>query len=192
MNLTKDITFSPDNLTKNSFVIINYSGKFKKNTRVFIEYSYEKFENNLNNYKSKEMIKTVDNNFYVLLYLEDIGDLYIRFKNKRRETNNENSNYFTLHVSDSQSTNVSVSDLSNIIPEDIPATENIVYQNVSLESPIQQELALVPVKEHHLGVPRKGLRFSYKLNKRIRLILYKLFRSLPNFITGNYRRRINL
>ena len=53
-------------------------------------------------------------------------------------------------------------------------------------------LALVPMKDRGLEFPRKGLRFSYKLNKRIRLMLYKLFRNLPNFITGNYRRRLNL
>ena len=53
-------------------------------------------------------------------------------------------------------------------------------------------LALIPMKDRGLEFPRKGLRFSYKLNKRIRLMLYKLFRNLPNFITGNYRRRLNL
>lgn len=39
---------------------------------------------------------------------------------------------------------------------------------------------------------KRGLRKSYIWSKKIRIALYKLFRSLPRFITGNYRRRINL
>lgn len=39
---------------------------------------------------------------------------------------------------------------------------------------------------------KKGLRFGYKLNKKIRITLIKLYRLMPNFIKGDYRRRINL
>ncbi len=58
--------------------------------------------------------------------------------------------------------------------------------------PVPETMALMPMSDKDLIHPRHGLRFSYKLNKKIRLIIYKLFRRLPNFITGNYRRRINL
>ena len=57
---------------------------------------------------------------------------------------------------------------------------------------VPETMALIPMSGRDLIHPRHGLRFSYKLNKRIRLIIYKLFKRLPNFITGNYRRRINL
>lgn len=57
---------------------------------------------------------------------------------------------------------------------------------------VMPTMALIPMNERGLVYPRRGLRFSYKLNKRIRLIILKLFKRLPNFITGNYRRRINL
>lgn len=36
------------------------------------------------------------------------------------------------------------------------------------------------------------LRKTYIWRKKIKLLLYKLFSSLPRFITGNYRRRLNL
>ena len=39
---------------------------------------------------------------------------------------------------------------------------------------------------------KKGLRFGYKLNKKIKITLIKLYRLMPNFIKGDYRRRINL
>ena len=79
--------------------------------------------------------------------------------------------------------------------------ENIIDDNngnlyISTIAPVQNEtssdVSLIPVNQNALIYPRKGLRFSYKLNKRIRLAIYKLIRKLPNFITGNYRRRINL
>ena len=39
---------------------------------------------------------------------------------------------------------------------------------------------------------RKRLRFGYKLNKKIKIALMKAYRLMPNFIKGDYRRRINL
>lgn len=41
-------------------------------------------------------------------------------------------------------------------------------------------------------LPKKGLRKTYIWSKKVRILIYKLFRTLPRFITGNYRRRINL
>ena len=72
------------------------------------------------------------------------------------------------------------------------STANQVETEQLSDYSVPTTLALVPMKDRGLEFPRKGLRFSYKLNKRIRLMLYKLFRNLPNFITGNYRRRLNL
>lgn len=39
---------------------------------------------------------------------------------------------------------------------------------------------------------RPRLRRTYIWSKKIKLAIYKLMNSLPRFITGNYRRRINL
>lgn len=72
----------------------------------------------------------------------------------------------------------------NLAMETACETDNVVA--------VPETMALMPMNDRDLVHPRHGLRFSYKLNKRIRLIIYKLFRRLPNFITGNYRRRINL
>lgn len=72
----------------------------------------------------------------------------------------------------------------NLAMETACETDNVVA--------VPETMALMPMNDRDLIHPRRGLRFSYKLNKKIRLIIYKLFRRLPNFITGNYRRRINL
>lgn len=68
----------------------------------------------------------------------------------------------------------------------------VVTTQANVNYAVPPTMALVPMKDRGLEFPRHGLRFSYKLNKRIRLALYKLFRKLPSFITGNYRRRLNL
>lgn len=53
--------------------------------------------------------------------------------------------------------------------------------------------ALTVVKDSSIQeTGRRHLRFSYKLNKKIRIMLIKLYRLMPSFITGDYRRRINL
>lgn len=94
-------------------------------------------------------------------------------------------------------------DIDDFTEEELLLASTSVSINVqSVSTPVESvpeihytvpsTLALVPMKERGLIFPRRGLRFSYRLNKRIRLMLYKLFRKLPSFITGNYRRRLNL
>ena len=70
---------------------------------------------------------------------------------------------------------------------------NYFTKELKLEDSTQNynsELSLVPLTQQKLST--KKLRFSYKLNKRIKILLIKLYRQLPSFLTGNYRRRINL
>ena len=51
---------------------------------------------------------------------------------------------------------------------------------------------LLVKEENAVSIRRTGLRKSYIWKKKIKLVLYKFMISLPRFITGNYRRRINL
>ena len=51
---------------------------------------------------------------------------------------------------------------------------------------------LLVVKSELPFLKPTGLRKTYLLNKKIKLFFYKVFRKLPRFITGNYRRRLNL
>lgn len=66
-------------------------------------------------------------------------------------------------------------------------SENYVFQIKEENTELVVTKSSLPyLQEQH------GLRKSYIWSKKIRLFLYKIFRSLPRFITGNYRRRLNL
>lgn len=54
-----------------------------------------------------------------------------------------------------------------------------------------ENTALAITNNNSLSIHNK-LRKSYLFKKKLRLAIYKLITSLPRFITGNYRRRINL
>lgn len=198
MNMIENITYFPEKLSKNSLAIINYFGFLNTSDKIYIEYSYDKdaFSNNL--IRRAEMSKISDYSF-ALISLESADNLYFRFSDDFGHFDDNNGQFYQKEISSQEEalyTNsttllseyeyLNLNNKSNIINK--ISNEDLHIDNFDETS--SQTMALVPIKEHSLA--RKGLRFSYKLNKRIKLLLIKLFRKLPSFITGNYRRRINL
>lgn len=149
-----------NNIESNSLSVINYYGDLKDCDSLYIEYTFNSFEDTLS-IKKQKMTK-LDDCSHVILNLDNNDNdeiLHFRFvTDDGRIDDNNGQNFEKIINNQSEQTN--------------------------------QEMALVPISEKKLA--RKGLRFSYRLNKRIRLLLIKLYRKLPSFITGNYRRRINL
>lgn len=205
MKNVENVTYFPDKLTKDSLVIINYFGKLNNtNQNLYIEYSYDTIPTNSNSTRKAQMSK-VTNYSFVLVDLEDADTIYFRFVDEYGTFDNNNGKFYqktfehssvqtyseptTLLDEYKKSNNNST--IVKPISEDLFANEPIPEPEEEYK-PIENTMALVPIKERGLVYARKGLRFSYKLNKRIKLLLIKLFRSLPSFLTGNYRRRINL
>lgn len=98
---------------------------------------------------------------------------------------NDNNEYeIDIELGDNSSIDMCFKDSNN-------KWDNNDYSNYIFQ--IKEEnvdLTLTPSSLPYLQ--KNGLRKSYLWNKKIRILLYKLFRNLPRFITGNYRRRINL
>lgn len=74
--------------------------------------------------------------------------------------------------------------------------DKTIEQQISSEQSFEEKANCLPVivdnEKTYISKKKKRLSFTYKLNKRIKIFLIKLYRLMPNFITGNYRRRINL
>ncbi len=70
--------------------------------------------------------------------------------------------------------------------------DNNFEMNYYYEPERKTEANIVVVEEKAIDKKRKKLRKTYIWSKKIKLAVYKLIISLPRFITGNYRRRINL
>lgn len=149
------------NIISRSLSIINYHGFLKACDPLYIEYTFDSFENS-DSIKKLKMTK-LPNYSHVIVPLDNISTkkIYFQFITEDGKIDNNNNNYFT--------------------------------KELKLEAPMlnyNSELSLVPLTQQKLST--KKLRFSYKLNKRIKILLIKLYRQLPSFLTGNYRRRINL
>lgn len=159
--MTNPNTALGNNIKLNSLSIINYYGFLKSYEPLYIEYTFDSFENS-QSIKKLKMSKLSDF-YHVLIPLDNIssGKIYFQFITEDGKLDNNNNNYFYKDINE-------------------------------IESPLNcnTELSLIPLKSKKLQCNK--LRFSYKLNKRIKILLIKLYRKLPNFITGNYRRRINL
>ncbi len=203
MNDIEKVTYFPKKLTKNSLVIINYFGSLNNNQKLYIEFSYDDISSFNTSLRKTEMSKLTDYSL-ALITIEDATKLYFRFVDNNGNIDDNNGMFYqkTIEQESTQSYSEISSLLSeyknsnnnshiatNIVTNDIqtPQTSDSFENNNNIETPC---MALVPLKDQSLA--RKGLRLSYKLNKRIKLLLIKLFRKLPSFITGNYRRRINL
>lgn len=192
--MVENITCFPEKLSKNSLVTINYFGFLNTSDKIYIEYSYDKdaFSNNL--IRRSEMSKVSDYSF-VLISLESADNLYFRFSDDFGHFDDNNGQFYQKAISSQEealytNSTTLLSEYLNNNSNIINQVSNEVLHIDNFDETPSQAMALVPLKEHSLA--RKGLRFSYKLNKRIKLLLIKLFRKLPSFITGNYRRRINL
>lgn len=106
---------------------------------------------------------------------------------------NDWSNYFEKELSqndDKYEIDIELGNVSSIticFRDSNDKWDNNDYNNYVFQ--IKEENVALVVSEPSL--PNK-LRKSYLLSKKIRVFLYKLLRILPRFVTGNYRRRINL
>lgn len=217
MNFTKDISFYPSTLTKNSRLVINYTGKLKNSAKLFLEYSYSDFRGFDNPDTEVVEMLPVSEYFYVLVNLKNADHFYFRFVNNEGIIDDLNGITYCEQIHENVNSVLYDSTISNdtknidethynmvenniienypkisntIVTNTVHSTTDTIENNDNSNTPVN--LAMVPIKERNMLQARKGLRFTYKLNKRIKLILIKLFRSLPSFITGNYRRRINL
>ena len=95
----------------------------------------------------------------------------------------ENTNDEINNKNDATDTTNEVTIKTNSDYENNQFEDNIYINNNSLI--VSQNKGLKSRKRH-------GLSFSYKMNKKIKIALIKLYRVLPNFLKGDYRRRINL
>lgn len=193
MNNVKNVTYFPEKLTKDSLVIINYFGPLNTSEKLYIEYFYDENSIDNNSIRKAEMSKVTDYSF-VLVSPEYASNLYFRFVDDNGNFDDNNGKFYQKIVE--ESSEKIYSEPSSLLSEYKKSNNNshIATNNTQklYDEDFENEyepitnMALVPIKERRLA--RKGLRFSYKLNKRIKLLLIKL----PSFITGNYRRRINL
>ena len=86
-------------------------------------------------------------------------------------------------------------DLFNYTNEDIipEPNENTYTKDIQDNQQIITNNALIVSSDKKIKcTKRHGLSFGYKMNKKIKISLIKLYRMLPNFLKGDYRRRINL
>ena len=102
-----------------------------------------------------------------------------------------------------EETNANVDEISNNVEiiinknETLSNEENIQEKNKKYDSQLsnieQEEKSLIVQSDKSIKKSkRKGLSFGYKMNKKIKIALIKIYRLMPNFIKGDYRRRINL
>lgn len=157
-----------------STATISYSGNLINSNTLYVEYSYFPF-NSVNTVYNKLEMNKIENTYSVSIPIEKARTIYFRFINDNNQiSTSEDKQGFQMIVKESSSKNITTKEAEVISDQ------------------ITNSLAMIPLKERNLNYAKKGLRFSYKLNNRIKLLLYKLLTRLPNFITGNYRRRINL
>lgn len=210
MKISENITISQTD--KEKILNLNYISTLTNN--LSLEYSNLPFnsgDNSNENIKKIEMTKTEDY-FTAEISFENTPEIYFRILNENNEIvtidtkqdfivsydniKEASENITTGGVSENSETinNSSTYVVSEEVNNEGTSTEidngNTYPQLDNINVPTS--LAMVPIKEQNLMYAKHGLRFTYRLNKKIRLILYKLFQKLPSFITGNYRRRINL
>lgn len=182
MDTAKIISYSPEELKTNSSVIINYFGNLNSSQQLYIEYFYDDILNSNTSIIKAKMSKVAGHSF-VFISIEGLNKIFFRFVD---ENGNIDDNLGAFYQKDIGAV---FSEISSVQKEE-QSLNSTSYPEKFEEVEEVPNMALVPIRESSLA--RKGLRFSYKLNKRIKLLLIKLFRKLPSFITGNYRRRINL
>ena len=168
-----------------SIATITYSGNLITSNKLYVEYSYTPL-NSIEIITNKLEMTKAENAFSALIHVEKEGIIYFRFINENNQiSSSEDGVGFQIPIKFFTSENNEENNEENI-------NTTTINENEAILNPVPNALSMIPLKERNLIYARKGLRFSYKLNKRIKLLLIKLFTKLPNFITGNYRRRINL
>ena len=203
MKITEDIIILPNDLENNASAELYYLGSLPTLKQLFVEYTYLPSTNTTAPINTNKLeMKKIGNSFSVTIPLENTSEFYFRLLDENNAViTSEGKQEFSIFVNNSFEDNISSANkMENIWNNDQTNTSTYtqatvatpVQNKVSEEKKVSDSLAMVPIKEKNLIYARNGLRLSYRLNKKIRLILYKLFRKLPNFITGNYRRRINL
>lgn len=192
MKLSENVIVSK--LEENQYLVKVLSSLDKE---ISLEYSFAPFSNKKKS-KKKNTVLLLERKGCIysanIIANSGIQDIYFRLlDDKNKIIILDNKQEFHIETCD-------IDDQEEDFDEEDIALATSFIPSINFDEPTTLEqavsvpvtMALVPMKDRGLEFPRRGLRFSYKLNKRIRLILYKLFRKLPNFITGNYRRRLNL
>ena len=200
MNQYLNLNFFPNNLQKNSLELITYLGKLQNSNKLYIEYSYFG-TNNFDFEKKVEELRKYKNAFSSIIYLENFSNLVFRFVDDNGTIDDNDGNFYNLELTSVASkNNYQLSDLQKLL---VNTKSQMVksekadailseFQESKKAVEIPQETTALVVTKSKKPSNKRHLSFSYKLNKRIKLALIKLFRSMPSFITGNYRRRINL
>ena len=167
----------------------------------------EEIRVNENDTSNTEEIETIDNE---ILNTEEIKVIEDEILNTEEieAIDNEISNTEEIKVIEDEilnieETNANVDEISNNVEiiinknETLSNEENIQEKNKKYDSQLsnieQEEKSLIVQSDKSIKKSkRKGLSFGYKMNKKIKIALIKIYRLMPNFIKGDYRRRINL
>jgi len=170
MKIAKAVVVFLNEYDNNSKIEVAYYCKNMQDSLCpFVSYSFSSDKD----FSIAQMVKNNDY-YHLVLEVEKNNDFFFSIIDN-------NSDEYHLYLGD-KAQNCKL--IKNENKEDI-IKEEIIEEN--------NQKALVPVENQKLSVvKKKKLKFAYRLNKRIRIMLIKLYRILPSYITGNYRRRINL
>ena len=147
-----------------------------------------------NEISNTEEIETIDNEILNTEEIETIDNEIL---------NTEEIKVIEDEILNIEETNANVDEISNNVEiiinknESLSNEENIQEKNKKYDSQLsnieQEEKSLIVQSDKSIKKSkRKGLSFGYKMNKKIKIALIKIYRLMPNFIKGDYRRRINL
>ena len=147
-----------------------------------------------NEISNTEEIETIDNEILNTEEIETIDNEIL---------NTEEIKVIEDEILNIEETNANVDEISNNVEiiinknEALSNEENIQEKNKKYDSQLsnieQEEKSLIVQSDKSIKKSkRKGLSFGYKMNKKIKIALIKIYRLMPNFIKGDYRRRINL
>jgi hypothetical protein len=170
MKITKEISVILSKYDESSIIeIIYFNGKALDKVCPFLSYSIKSDD-------FFSLAKMEYNNFTysVELNVEKNSSFYFSL------IDNGNDEKYHIYLGNSSEECV-------LIDNSVSEKNENIFNNQADNLPI-----LINTSETKLVKRKKRLPFTYKLNKRIKIFLIKIYRLMPKFITGNYRRRINL
>lgn len=128
---------------------------------------------------------------YIGGLIYDSKSIYFNYKQPngefiKLEMNNIENNEYIIELNNIEG------EISYYFENEKGELDNNFEMNYYYESECKPDANIVVIEEKSIDKKRKKLRKTYIWSKKIKLAVYKLIISLPRFITGNYRRRINL